>query len=59
MILYACDFYRAYEIDSSVQLVCKYLCAYKNRADVNHGINKLYSDNGKYCLKIIIFKNSV
>ena len=36
-----------YVIDSSVQLVCKYLLAYKNRADTSRGINRLYVDKGE------------
>ena len=42
-----CSLYRPYDIDSSVQLVCKYLRAYKNRGDGRRGINRLYTDNSK------------
>lgn len=34
---------RPYDIDPSVQLVCKYLNAYEKRTDEKKGINKLFS----------------
>ena len=40
-------FYRDYDIDESVQLVCKYLHAFENRNDDKKGINKLYVDASK------------
>ena len=43
-----CTLHRPYDIDSSVQLVCKYLHAYKNRADGRKGINRLFIDNSEY-----------
>ena len=39
--------HRPYDISPSVQLVCKYLRAYKYRDDLKKGINRLYIDNGK------------
>ena len=39
--------HRSYDIDSSVQLVCKYLNAYEKRTDEKRGINKLY---GKFII---------
>ena len=32
----------AFEVDSDVQLVCKYLNAYHQKDDPVHGINRLY-----------------
>jgi len=45
-------FYRYYDIDESVQLVCKYLRAYDKRNDTNIGINKVYNEAGMY---VIVF----
>ena len=39
--------HRPYDINPSVQLVCKYLRAYKNQADLSQGINRLFTDNSK------------
>ena len=42
--------HRYYDIDPndpSVQLVCKYLNAFKNRADKKKGINKLFDEQCK------------
>lgn len=49
-ILYQSMFlsHRHYDITPSVQLVCKYLKAYKNRADKKQGINKLYNEKCKF-----------
>ena len=44
--------YNNYDIDESVQLVCKYLRAYDNRNDTNIGINKVYNEAGMY---VIVF----
>ena len=49
-------FFSPYDIDSSVQLVCKYLNAYKNRADISQGINRLYVDNGERFTYVRIIK---
>ena len=42
--------HRPYDIDRSVQLVCKYLNAYENRADKKRGINKLYNEQRKFSI---------
>ena len=34
--------FSAFEVDSDVQLVCKYLNAYHRKDDPIHGINRLY-----------------
>ena len=44
--------YRPYDIDPSVQLVCKYLNAHENRADKKQGINKLYNENGNFIIHL-------
>ena len=51
--MYAC-FHRYYDIDKSVQLVCKYLHAYDCRSNVKIGINKLYDDASKSLATFII-----
>ncbi len=33
-----------FEVDADVQLVCKYLQAYKLKSDINKGIDKLYKE---------------
>ena len=40
-------FCRPYDVNESVQLVCKYLRAYEHRSNVKWGINKLYDENSK------------
>ena len=40
-------FFSPYIIDSSVQLVCKYLHAYKHRKNIKHGINRRYIEKGE------------
>jgi len=40
--------YRLYDVDESVQLVCKYLRAFEHRNNVKYGINKLYDENSKF-----------
>ena len=51
-VLVSCALYSPYDVDASVQLVCKYLRAYKYRADKKQGINKLYVDNGKFSITL-------
>ena len=41
------SYFRLYDIDPSVQLVCKYLQAYERRSDNRKGINKLCNDREK------------
>ena len=45
--------HRLYDINPSVQLVCKYLNAYKNRADKKRGINKLFNEICKFFIILL------
>ena len=48
-IINICVVFNSYcDIDSSVQLVCKYLNAYDNRSSSKHGINRLCRNNGEF-----------
>jgi len=39
--------FRPYDVDRSVQLVCKYLHAFDNKGNGKKGINKLYNEISK------------
>ena len=51
--------YRPYDIDQSVQLVCKFLNAYENRADKKQGINKLFKERSKFVVMSIVLASYV
>ena len=42
-------------VDDDVQLVCKYLRAYKLRQDVSKGIDRMYKDTGRQREKKVKF----
>ena len=44
-----------YCVDSDVQLVCKYLRAYKLRENLITGIDRMYEDTGKLAGKLVRF----
>ena len=52
-----CCFCSLFDIDASVQLVCKYLNAYKKRRNLKLGINKLYKekDSGEFINTMIMY----